>query len=254
MGYKMLKGDVIVTGNPLMVRVTAPGCPQKDRPGDLRLYRCVCADNKTCSYFLAFDIVEGKGRVKCVHPGAEDAEADEFVKLFDKGGCFELKQEEEAMRRIITVGDVVRYRGHVDTVKAIYAGTMRGVFECAGGTFQQARALLVLENDSGHYPVGDDIELLLPEGADEEGRYPSGETKPPGGMEYVCKMCNPSVGPGAPTVTRWCFVGRTDMPHVLVSKTAHEPFRAVRGGCRLGMEISAVEDGEAARGRKMAQK
>lgn len=125
-----------------------------------------------------------------------------------------LRREQVAKRRIITVGDVVRYKptGHVDTVKAIYVGSMTGAFECAGGTFQQARALLVLERDSGHYPVGDDIELLLPEGVDEEGRYPVG------GMEYVCKFCNPSVGPGEPTVMRRCSWGQVATPHVLVPK------------------------------------
>ena len=183
-----------------------------------------------------------------------------------------------ARRRIITVGDVVRYKptGHVDTVKAIYAGSMTGTFKCAGGTFRQARAILVLERDSGHYPVGDDIELLLPEDIDEEARYPVGgggrpteyacgkckpsrfpdktkeirwlcgrcyyvrfldkqraklircsehglvwhysEKRPPEGMEYVCKLCNPSVGPGEPTVPWQCSWGGGATPHVLVPK------------------------------------
>jgi len=78
--------------------------------------------------------------------------------------------------RIIVVGDTIRYKptGHIDKVAAIYAGSTTGRFSLVGGEMNQARAILVLEKDSGHYPVGDDIEVLLPDGVDEEGCYPVG--------------------------------------------------------------------------------
>ena len=76
--------------------------------------------------------------------------------------------------RIIKVGDTIRYKptGSTFVVREIYADIITGEFELAGGTVEEARAILVLWGDSGHYPVGNNIEVLIPEDVDEESCYP----------------------------------------------------------------------------------
>lgn len=71
----------------------------------------------------------------------------------------------------ICVGDWVRYKptGAVWRVKEIYAGSAWGTFELAGGIMKQARAILVADGDSGHCPVGKDIEKVSGKESKERG-------------------------------------------------------------------------------------
>ncbi len=62
----------------------------------------------------------------------------------------------------IFVGDLIKYKPTktVFRVKEIYADSCYGEFNLASGKFQEARAILVLEGDSGQYPVDKDIEKM----------------------------------------------------------------------------------------------
>lgn len=65
---------------------------------------------------------------------------------------------------IIKVGDRVRYlpTGTVFVVKEIYVDAAVGTFALPGGLLEERRAMIVPENDSGHYPAGKDIVKICP--------------------------------------------------------------------------------------------
>lgn len=68
-------------------------------------------------------------------------------------------------REPLHIGDYVKYKptGTIWRVKNIYSDGAMGEFDLAGGKLMEARALLEVEGDMGHYPIDDEIEKMIPE-------------------------------------------------------------------------------------------
>lgn len=65
----------------------------------------------------------------------------------------------EQDHEIIKVGDQVRYlpTGTIFLVKEIYTDGAVGDFNLPSGTLKERRAVIIPANESGHYPIGEDI-------------------------------------------------------------------------------------------------